>query len=90
MTVNPTARHRARIEAQYPGTCSCGRSFFAGVDVDWCPESKTVIGCPGCDYSGRAKADVSNINMRGVAAALRRSEEKRRKQRAKELAGAGN
>ena len=88
MTVNPTAKRRIRIEASFPGTCSCGRSILPGSEVDYNPDSKKIIGCQGCEFTGHAQVAMPELRWRSVAAALRRRKEREEKARKKRLAGA--
>lgn len=78
-----------RITAKYPGFCRCGAEIEEGDEVAWDPAVQRVTGCLGCDWTGvapPARVDMSNIRGggRGVAAALRRREEKRARARARE------
>jgi hypothetical protein len=76
----------SRIEARYPGECSCGAAVEPGDDIAW---SGRVCGCLECEWTGErrpARADLVNVRGggRGVAAGIRRSREKEARRRARE------
>jgi hypothetical protein len=56
-----------RVKARYHGRCKCSAGVWPGNEIAWDTETRRVVGCQPCDYTGRPPDDwQSPADWRGI------------------------
>ena len=46
-----------RVKARYHGRCKCSAGVWPDNEIAWDTETRSVVGCQSCDYTGKSPGD---------------------------------